>query len=339
MAEGRGRSIEVRPLSADDPRFIAAALALAARGRGRTAPNPNVGCVIVKDGRVVGRGWTQPGGRPHAEAMALAEAGDAARDATVYVTLEPCAHASPRGPACSDLLVEAGPARVVAALTDPDPRTAGEGFARLRKAGIAVTHDVLAAEAQHAMAGFLTRQALGRPHVTLKLALSLDGMIARADGESQWITGVAARAHVHLERSRHEAILVGRGTWEKDQPRLDVRLAGLEDRSPRRIILSASLEGSLERREAEVIADPRDIGDLEKVDHLFVEGGAQAASAFLAEGLVDRILLYRAPILIGAGKPALGDIGLATLADAHGRWRLADSRMLGIDRLEVYERA
>jgi diaminohydroxyphosphoribosylaminopyrimidine deaminase/5-amino-6-(5-phosphoribosylamino)uracil reductase len=342
VAEDPESLVEVRPLNADDPRFMAAALALATRGRGRTAPNPNVGCVIVKDGRVIGRGWTQPGGRPHAEAMALAEAGEGARGATVYVTLEPCAHASARGPACSDLLVAAKPRRVAAALTDPDKRTAGEGFARLRAAGIEVVEGVLAADAQRSMTGFLTRQALGRPHVTLKLALSLDGMIARANGESQWITGGAARAHVHLERSRHEAILVGRGTWEKDQPRLDVRLAGLEERSPRRIILTSSPQrklGSISPpSDVEVIADPREIGKLEGVDHLFVEGGAQAASAFLAEGLVDRILLYRAPILIGAGKPALGDIGLASLADAHGRWRLIDSRMLGIDRLEVYER-
>jgi diaminohydroxyphosphoribosylaminopyrimidine deaminase/5-amino-6-(5-phosphoribosylamino)uracil reductase len=337
---------------------MAAALALAERGRGRTAPNPNVGCLIVNDKRVVGRGWTQPGGRPHAEAMALAEAGEAAKGATVYVTLEPCAHVSPRGPACSDLLVAAGSARLVAALTDPDPRTAGKGFARLRGGGIAVTEGVLAAEATRSMAGFLTRQALGRPHVTLKLALSLDGMIARADGESRWITGAAARAHVHLERSRHEAILVGRGTWEKDKPRLDVRLAGLEERSPRRILLTSSPQRklgsisqpsesaesagdgsqlSLGRREEE-IGSPREISMLEGVDHLFVEGGAQTASAFLAEGLVDRILLYRAPILIGAGKPALRDIGLGALADAHGRWTLIDSRTLGIDRLEVYER-
>ena len=324
-------------MNADDSRFMAAALALAARGRGRSAPNPNVGCLIVKDGRVIGRGWTQPGGRPHAEAMALAEAGTAAKGATVYVTLEPCAHASPRGPACSDLLVAAGPARVVAALTDPDKRTAGEGFARLRAAGIEIAEDVLAAQAQRSMAGFLTRQALGRPHVTLKLALSLDGMIARADGESQWITGAAARAHTHLERSRHEAILVGRGTWEVDQPRLDVRLAGLEGRSPIRVILTES--SSLETQEARTIRTPGAIATLDGVDHLLVEGGAQTASAFLAEGLVDRLLLYRAPILIGTGKPALGDIGLGSLADAHGRWRLGDSRMLGIDRLEVYERA
>jgi diaminohydroxyphosphoribosylaminopyrimidine deaminase/5-amino-6-(5-phosphoribosylamino)uracil reductase len=318
---------------------MAAALALAARGRGRTAPNPNVGCVIVREGRVIGRGWTQPGGRPHAEAMALAEAADAARGATVYVTLEPCAHPSPRGPACSDLLVAAGPARVVAALTDPDPRTMGQGFARLRAAGIDVVEGVLAAEARRSMMGFMTRQAQGRPYVTLKLALSLDGMIARADGESRWITGAAARAHTHLERSRHEAILVGRGTWEADAPRLDVRLAGLEDRSPMPVILSSSPQPALGRREVTTIVSPSEISALEGVDHLMVEGGAQTASAFLAAGLVDRLLLYRAPILIGAGKPALGDIGLASLADAHGRWNLADSRMLGIDRLEVYERA
>jgi diaminohydroxyphosphoribosylaminopyrimidine deaminase/5-amino-6-(5-phosphoribosylamino)uracil reductase len=371
VEEDRRRADEAWHLSADDARYMAAALALAARGRGRTSPNPNVGCLIVKDGRVVGRGWTQPGGRPHAEAMALAEAGEAVRNATAYVTLEPCAHASPRGPACADLLVAARPRRVVAALTDPDPRTAGQGFARLRGAGISVTEGALAAEAGRSMAGFLTRQALGRPHVTLKLALSLDGMIARADGESRWITGDAARAHVHLERSRHEAILVGRGTWDVDQPRLDVRLAGLEERSPRIIILSSSPQKgpqqsatllgtqklgsifepsgstesagdgsqlSLGRRKVEVISAPGEIAALSGVDHLFVEGGAATASAFLKADLVDRLLLYRAPILIGAGKPALADIGLDTLAEAHGRWRITDSRMLGIDRLEVYER-
>ena len=190
---------------------MGAALALAERGRGRTAPNPAVGCVIVKDGRVVGRGWTQPGGRPHAEAMALAEAGDAARGATVFTTLEPCAHASPRGPACSELLIDAGVAGVVAALGDPDPRTDGKGHDRLRAVGISVETGAEAAAARRAMAGFLTRQALGRPHVTLKLATSLDGCIALASGESQWITGAAARAYAHVERSRHDAILVGRG--------------------------------------------------------------------------------------------------------------------------------
>ncbi|MGL4313209.1 MAG: bifunctional diaminohydroxyphosphoribosylaminopyrimidine deaminase/5-amino-6-(5-phosphoribosylamino)uracil reductase RibD, partial [Sphingomonas sp.] len=217
---------------------MGAALALAERGRGLTAPNPNVGCVIVQDGRVVGRGWTQPGGRPHAEAMALAEAGARAAGATVYTTLEPCAHVSPRGPACADLLTAAGVARVVAALRDPDPRTDGEGLARLAAAGIVVTAGIREAEARRSMAGFLTRRAFARPFVTLKLATSLDGAIARADGESQWITGPEARAHAHLERARHEAILVGRGTYHADAPRLNVRLPGLEERSPRRVILT-----------------------------------------------------------------------------------------------------
>ena len=317
---------------------MAAALALAERGRGRTAPNPNVGCLIVRDGQVVGRGWTQPGGRPHAEAMALAEAGEAAAGATVYATLEPCAHRGPRGPACADVLVQARPARVVAALTDPDSRTAGQGYARLRAAGIVVTDNILADAARRSMAGFLTRRRAGRPHVTLKLGLSLDGMIARADGESRWITGATARAHAHLERSRHEAILVGRGTWEADQPRLDVRLPGLAERSPRIIILATSLGNAPARPGVALIAAPEQIAGLEGVDHLFVEGGAATASAFLKADLVDRLLLYRAPILIGAGRPALADIGLDRLSDAHGRWTLADSRMLGIDRLDVYER-
>ena len=314
---------------------MGAALALAERGRGRTAPNPNVGCVIVRDGRVVGRGWTQVGGRPHAEAMGLAEAGAGARGATAYVTLEPCAHQSPRGPACSDLLIEAGVARVVAALEDPDARTAGQGFARLEAAGIAVTRSVRANEARRSMAGFLTRQARDRPHVTLKLATSLDGSIAMADGSSRWITGPQARAHAHLERSRHEAILVGRGTYDADAPRLDVRLPGLEARGPMCVLLSSTVQ---DLPGWTVVAAPQDIATLPRVDHILVEGGAAVASAFLAADLVDRLLLYRAPILIGGGKPALRDIGLTDLTKAHGRWAIVDARQLGMDRLEVYER-
>ncbi|HEX8193648.1 MAG TPA: bifunctional diaminohydroxyphosphoribosylaminopyrimidine deaminase/5-amino-6-(5-phosphoribosylamino)uracil reductase RibD, partial [Allosphingosinicella sp.] len=201
-----------------------AAIALGARGRGRTAPNPNVGCLLVKNGRVVGRGWTQPGGRPHAEAMALDQAGAEARGADAYVTLEPCAHQSPRGPTCADLLISAGIARLVCAVGDPDPRTDGAGVERLRGAGVAVETGLLAAEAERSLAGFLSRLRHGRPYVTLKLALSLDGRIAPASGESRWITGDEARAHVHLERARTDMILVGRGTLEADSPRLDVRL-------------------------------------------------------------------------------------------------------------------
>lgn len=314
-----------------DADWMAAAIALSRRGCPASAPNPNVGCLLVKDGRVVGRGWTQPGGRPHAEAVALAAAGDAARGATAYVTLEPCAHASLRGPACSDSLIAAAIARVVIAMQDPDPRTDGAGIARLQAAGIEVVTGILPAEARAAMAPWWVRRANGRPFVTLKLATSLDGCIAMADGTSRWITGDRARAHGHLERARHQAILVGRGTFVADSPKLDVRLPGLGDRSPRKLLLTrgAAPDGW------SAVASPNAI---DGVDSVLVEGGAGAASAFLSADRVDRLLLYRAPILIGGGRPGLGDIGLADLAQAHGRWRLSDSRLLGSDRLDVYER-
>ena len=314
---------------------MAAAIALSQRGRGRTAPNPNVGCILLDaHGHVAGRGWTQPGGRPHAEAMALAQAGERARGGTAYVTLEPCAHDSTRGPSCADLLIAAGIARAVVAMADPDPRTDGTGIARLKRAGIAVETGLLADEACAAMAGFLARRALCRPFVTLKIALSLDGCIALADGTSRWITGAAARAHAHLERARHELILVGRGTLAADRPRLDVRLAGLADRAPQRCLLSRSAaapEGWL------AIQTPADIAGLPG-DHLLIEGGARTAASFLAEDMVDRLLLYRAPILIGGGMASLADIGLRDLPGAHGRWRLVDARSFAPDRLEVYER-
>jgi diaminohydroxyphosphoribosylaminopyrimidine deaminase / 5-amino-6-(5-phosphoribosylamino)uracil reductase len=313
---------------------MAAAIALAERGKGRTGNNPSVGCIIVRDGRVVGRGWTQAGGRPHAEAMALAEAGDAAIGATLYVSLEPCAHPSERGQPCADLLLAAKPARIVAALMDPDPRTAGKGFERLAAAGITVESGILAEQASFGLAGFLTRIEKGRPHVTLKLATSLDGCIALADGSSRWITGAAARAHTHLERARCDAILVGAGTVRADKPELDVRLPGLEDRSPQRIMLGSGDPPT----GWDVLRAPQDIARL-KCNSLLVEGGAQTAAAFLKAGLVDRLLFYRAPILIGGGTPSLGDIGLTSLDDAHDRWQKVDSRMLGKDRVEVYEAA
>ena len=311
------------------------AVALGERGRGRTAPNPNVGCVIVSaDGAVVGRGATQPGGRPHAEAEALAEAGAAARGATIFVTLEPCAHDSPRGPACADLLVEAKPARVVIALGDPDPRIDGRGVEKLRAAGIKVDLGLGAEPAARSMEGFLTRLRLGRPFVTLKLAMSIDGKIALPSGESRWITGEDARAHVHLERARADMILVGRGTYLADAPRLDVRLPGLEDCSPRRALLTRGepVEGWTR------LGSPEEVYGLHDVNDLLVEGGSATATAFLAADLVDRMLIYRAPVLIGEGKSSVGYVGLESIADAHGRWRLSDTRQLGIDRLEVYER-
>ena len=318
----------------DDAGWMGQAIALGERARGRSAPNPNVGCVIVKDGEMVGEGWTQPGGRPHAEAVALAEAGARAHGATAYVTLEPCAQVSPRGPACADLLVEAGVGRVVAAIGDPDPRTNGQGFDRLRSAGIAVEVGTGAEEASRSMAGFLTRVRLGRPYVTLKLAMSIDGKIALPSGESKWITGEDARAHVHLERARADMILVGRGTYERDRPRLDVRLPGLEDQSPRRAILTRGEGPEGWTR----LSSPEDVHKLHDVNDLLVEGGSGAASAFLCADLVDRMLIYRAPLLIGEGKSSVGYIGLTSLVDAHRRWQLTDTRPLGMDRLEVYER-
>lgn len=313
---------------------MAAALSLAERGVGRTGNNPSVGCVIVKNDIVIGRGWTQSGGRPHAEAMALAQAGAEARGSTVYVTLEPCAHVSQRGPACAQLLVEAAPARVIIALQDPDARTAGEGMAALKAAGIEVVAGVMALEARLNLAGFLSRMNRGGPFVTLKIASTLDGQIAMADGSSRWITGEIARAHSHVERARSDAILVGAGTVRTDTPQLTVRLAGLEKVQPRKVML-----GSGNAPEGwEVIRTPREIAHLD-CNTLLVEGGAATATAFLREGLVDRLMLYRAPILIGAGKACLSDIGLTHLGDAHGRWRISDSRSLGKDRLEVYESA
>jgi diaminohydroxyphosphoribosylaminopyrimidine deaminase/5-amino-6-(5-phosphoribosylamino)uracil reductase len=250
------------------------------------------------------------------------------------VTLEPCAHESERGPACADLLVRAKPKRVVVALKDPDPRTAGKGIRRLRAAGIEVKTGTGAKAAAESLSGYLTRLRLGRPRITLKLALSIDGKIALPSGESQWITGEDARRHVHLERARSDMILVGRGTYMADKPRLDVRLPGLEERSPRRALLT--------RGEAvagwEMLSSPQDVYRLHDVNDLLVEGGSATATAFLSADLVDRILIYRAPIIVGEGKSSFGYVGLDAIADAHGRWRPTCEQQLGVDRLEVYER-
>ena len=320
--------------SDDNDRWMAEAVRIGLAARGRTAPNPNVGCVIVADGEMIGKGATAQGGRPHAESVALAMAGDPARGATLYTTLEPCAHSSDRGPTCAALIPAAGIARTVIALIDPDPRTAGEGIAKLRAAGVDVVVGPGETAARASMAGYLTRLALGRPRITLKLALSIDGKIALPSGESKWITGEDARAHVHLERAHSDMILVGRGTYNADRPSLDVRLPGLEDWSPRRALLT--------RGEAvdgwETLSSPEDVYRLHDVNDLLVEGGSATATAFLAADLVDRILIYRAPILVGEGKNSVGYIGLDAIADAHGRWRASDAAHLGIDRLEVYER-
>lgn len=321
------------PPNKGDARWLEAAARLAARGRPVSRPNPAVGAIIVRDGVVVGRGWTRAGGRPHAEAEALAAAGEQARGATLYVTLEPCAHQSPRGPSCASLIAGSGLAAVVVGVQDPDSRTAGQGIARIEQAGIAVRVQPLPV-VEASLAGYLMQRRHGRPHVTLKLATSLDGCIALADGTSRWITGEAARAHVHAMRARYDAILVGGGTMRADSPRLDVRLEGLTDRSPDRWVLTRGAAPDGWR----ALPTPQAIATMDQVQYLYVEGGAQTAAAFLAADLVDRLMLYRAPIVIGAGRPAIGDIGLVDLGTAHGRWRLQDRRTLGSDLLEDYER-
>jgi diaminohydroxyphosphoribosylaminopyrimidine deaminase/5-amino-6-(5-phosphoribosylamino)uracil reductase len=255
------------------------------------------------------------------------------KGATLYVTLEPCAHQSERGPACTNLVIEARPKRVVIGQPDPDPRTAGLGAQRIKRAGIAV--DVLEDEASHhSLADYLTRKKLARPRITLKLAVSLDGCIALADGTSQWITGEVARAHVHAHRARHDAILVGGGTWRADRPRLDVRLNGLEARSPDRILLTRGVSPDGVR----VINRPQQVAELDGVSSLYIEGGAETAASFLSADLVDELHVYRAPILIGDGLRALGAIGLGELSEAHGRWKLLESRPLGSDDFSLYWR-
>ncbi len=316
----------------EDERWLAAAASLAARARPCSQPNPAVGAIIVSEGRVIGRGWTQAGGRPHAEAVALDAAGAQAKGATLYVTLEPCAHHSERGPSCAALIANSDLARVVIGCGDPDPRTAGKGLTLIGTAGI-VVELVPSGESEASLSGYLTQRRLGRPEVTLKLAMSLDGCIALASGESQWITGAAARAHGHAMRAKADAILVGGGTLRADEPRLDVRLPGLEDRSPKRWVLTHGLapEGW------QGLASPEMVSEMAEVQYLLVEGGAGAAASFLKAGLVDRLLVYRAPILIGGGLPCIGEIGLGSLGEAHGQWHMTDRRQLGSDTLEVYE--
>lgn len=351
-----------------------AALALARRGLGNAWPNPAVGCIIVKDGVVVGRGWTQPGGRPHAEAEALARAGAAARGATAYVTLEPCAHHG-RSTPCASALVDAGIARVVVAMIDPDPRTDGRGIERLRAAGIEVDVGCGVAEAAYAHAGFTKRVVEQRPLVALKIAQSLDGRIATAAGQSKWITNEEARAVGHWLRATHDAILIGSGTVLADDPKLTCRLPGLAHRSPVRIVLDRRLrlppsgklgssakalplwiltEAPMEPTAAERLRDRGvELIDLDKgaglrgclaalaargITRLLVEGGPTAATALLRAELIDRLHLFQAPVLLGSdGLPALGELGLA-IPSAAGRWRHVEERRLGQDRLSTMVR-
>lgn len=353
------------------------ALALARRGLGNTWPNPSVGCVVVKDGQVVGRAVTAPGGRPHAEPAALDLAGDAARGSTVYVTLEPCCHWG-RTPPCTDALIGAGVARVVIATRDPDPRVDGAGIARLRAAGIEVEKGVLHDEADEVAAGFRSRVRLGRPLVTLKLASTLDGRIATRSGESRWITGEAARRAAHALRGRHDAVMVGVGTVLADDPELTCRLPGYRPNPLVRVVADSHLRTPLgatlastaadtptwmlirngtdpDRRRAfadlgvslievtgsEVGVDPTQalaaLGEA-GLTRLLVEGGAQLAASLLRADLVDRIAWFHAPAVMGADAwPAVQAFGIERLHDMPRFVRTAETT-LGDDTLTEFTR-
>lgn len=326
----------------DDTRWMDYALRLGRRALGTTAENPNVGCVLVNDGRVAGVGWTQPGGRPHAETQALLMAGERARGATAYVTLEPCAHHGKTGP-CAEALVRAGVSRVVTAIEDPDPRVSGGGHAILTRAGVAFQSGLKAEEARRDMAGFLTRITRRRPQVILKMAFSADHKIAAGAGQRTAISGPEAKARVHLLRAQCDAILVGMGTVLADDPELNCRLPGLERRSPRPFVLGRSGElppGShLARRGAEVlrgsVADVlADLGS-RGINRLMVEGGARVARSFLEAGLVDQFHLIRSPRVLGPE----GVDGLAglPLEQALQPFAAIEQETLGSDLLTVYE--
>lgn len=355
---------------------MALALSLGRRGLGRVWPNPAVGCVIVNNGQIVGRGWTQPGGRPHAETHALAQAGAAARGSDVYVTLEPCAHHG-KTPPCAQALIDAGVARVFAAVKDPDPRVRGAGFTALKQAGIAVHTGTMEGQARDDNAGFFTRVEQGRPYVTLKLAGSFDGRIATGTGESKWITGPQARRAVHAMRARHDAVMVGGGTARKDDPVLTVRDLGT-DWQPARIVISRRLDlpllGALARsadqgglilchgQDADALLirtwqdlgavllpcaarggqlDPKDVLNqlaAHGLTRIFCEGGSALAASLLETDMVDQLVGFTAGLAIGAeGLPSIGALGLSQLSAAP-RFALRDTQRIGADIMHSWER-
>ena len=340
------------------------ALALAKRGLGQTWPNPSVGCVIVKDDQLISRGWTAKGGRPHAEAMALANAGSDAQGATAYVTLEPCSHTG-KTPPCVEALIEAGIQRVVSALEDPDPRVASRGHEKLLGAGCALVTGILEDDAREINAGFLKRETEGLPWVTLKFAASLDGKIATGSGQSQWITGPDARRYVHLLRANHDAILVGSGTALSDDPDLRVRLRGLENRSPVRVVFDTKAqmpkaaqmfqttedtpvwiyhakEFSVASTAATAIATDTDVKGIDPVAALrdmaargitrvFCEGGGSLAASLLENDLVDELVTFHAGLSIGAnGTSAIAPLASDNLAELP-RFNLNSTNRIGED--------
>jgi diaminohydroxyphosphoribosylaminopyrimidine deaminase / 5-amino-6-(5-phosphoribosylamino)uracil reductase len=355
-------------------RHMRHALGLAARALGRSAPNPAVGCILVSSsGVIVGRGWTGAGGRPHAETVALNQAGDAARGATAYVTLEPCSHHG-QTPPCANALIDAGVARVVAAVEDPDPRVSGGGLKRLRAAGVEVVTDMLRDDAAELNAGFFLRIREERPLVSLKIAASADGRTAGASGDSRWITGKEARRFGHLLRARNEAVLIGVDTAIADDPMLTCRIAGLEEYSPLRVVLDSRLrlsptsklarsarefptlvftacsdEGSeLRACGIEIVTVARDARGrpdvasvlrslaLRGINRLLVEGGASVHASFLDRGLADRLEIFRAPLLLGAAGHAAIDALAAFSLDEAPRFVSVGVRRLGPDLLESF---
>jgi len=357
---------------------MSAAIALSRRALGATWPNPPVGCLLVREGVIVGQGVTAAGGRPHAETQALAMAGGAARGATAYVTLEPCSHHG-QTPPCAQALIAARVARVVIAAGDPDPRVNGAGIAALRAAGIAVETGTLAAAAGDTLAGFFSRVRLGRPLVTLKLASTLDGRIATHGGESQWITGIAARRAGHALRGQHDAVLVGVGTVLKDDPDLTCRIPGYAARPMLRVVADSHLRTPLTarivasagqhptwlvhrdgadpaRRQALAGAGVRclrvpagEVGvqtramlaalGAEGLTRVFAEGGARLAAALLRDDLVDRLAWFHAPALLGAdAMAAVQALGIGSIA-AMKRFRRVAQRDLGPDLLSEFSRA
>jgi diaminohydroxyphosphoribosylaminopyrimidine deaminase / 5-amino-6-(5-phosphoribosylamino)uracil reductase len=363
--------------AAADARFMALALSLGRRGLGRTWPNPAVGAVIVKDGLIVGRGWTQVGGRPHAEVEALRRAASAARDATLYVTLEPCSHHG-KSPPCADAIVAAGVARVVSALEDPNPEVAGAGYARLRAAGIAVDIGVGAAQARHDHAGHIRRMREGRPQVMLKLAISADGKAAAAGRRPLAITGERARDSVHLLRAQSDAIMIGIGTALADDPLLTCRLPGMADYSPVRVVLDDALrlplgarlvrtacevpvwivtgahapraaQEALEAAGVEILRAPGQGGRVNLpavlkllaergITRLMVEGGPKLATAFVTADLVDEAVLFQSAKIVGAdGIDALEGLPLAELTQSP-RLVSVKCAAVGADTYELFER-
>src|ERR1043165_1083478 len=360
-----------------DHRFMTLALALGRRGLGNAWPNPAVGAVVVKDNIVVGRGWTQPGGRPHAEGEALRRAGEAARGATLYATLEPCSHHG-KTPPCVDAIAAAGVSRVVSALEDPNPEIAGQGHARLKSQRIAVTTGVCADEARRAHAGHIRRVRDGRPHVTLKMAVSSDGKVALAGRKPAAVTGEAARDRVHLMRAMNDAVLTGIGTVLADDPQLNVRLPGLDKRSPVRVVLDSQLrlpphsklagsaartldwvfvdeaakpghEAELTAAGVEVLRAPGLNGRLDLasvlrslsargITRVMIEAGPILSAAFLQADLVDEAALFRSPDALGSDAiDALEGLPLTALTQSP-KLRLVGGEQVGVDRLEVFER-